>query len=330
MTLAHVHPGPATGPGTGQLLTVVAALLVAVAYLLAAGRLRRRGDAWPRWRDVSFTAGGVGTAWASWGAVPGGPFTGHMIQHLVVGMAAPLLFVVARPLTLALRALGPGRARRGLLVLARSRPVGWLVLPPLAALLDVGGLWLLYRTELFAAVRQHPLLHGVVHPHMLAAGLVFTFAVCQLDPVRRRWSVAVRGATLLAVGAAHAVLSKTLYASPPPGTDFAAADLHSGVQWMYYGGDVVDAALAVVLGVGWYTAGGRARARRTRRGAAPTGSKQRLTSAAGALGDRRQGASTATSAICSTRWRRPPGTSGGPPFAASSACSPCTRRPRRR
>ncbi|MBV7698510.1 cytochrome c oxidase assembly protein [Streptomyces sp. TRM70350] len=235
MTLAHVHPGPATGPGTGQLLTVVAALLVAVAYLLAAGRLRRRGDAWPRWRDVSFTAGGIGTAWASGDTVPGGPFTGHIIQHLVVGMAAPLLFVAARPLTLALRALRPGRARRRLLVLARSHPVGWLVLPPLAALLDVGGLWLLYRTELFAAMRHQPLLHGVVHAHMLATGLVFTFAVCQLDPVRRRWSVAVRGAT-----------------------------------------------------------------------------KQRLTGAAGALGDRRQGASTATSAIGSTRWRRPPGTSGGP------------------
>ncbi|CAL9666908.1 hypothetical protein SUDANB176_07270 [Streptomyces sp. enrichment culture] len=288
MTLAHVHPGPATGPGTGRLLTVVAVLLVAVAYLLAAGRLRRRGDAWSRWRDVSFTAGGVSTAWASGGAVPGGPFTGHMIQHLIVGMAAPLLFVVARPLTLALRALGPGRARRGLLVLARSRPVGWLVLPPLAALLDVGGLWLLYRTELFAAMRHQPLLHGVVHAHMLAAGLVFTFAVCQLDPVRRRWSVAVRGATLLAAGTAHAVLAKTLYALPPPGTDLTPADLHSGVQWMYYGGDVVDAALAVVLGVGWYTAGGRARARRTRREAAPTGSGQGLPGTAGALGDRRQ------------------------------------------
>jgi putative membrane protein len=262
-------------------------LLVALAYVLAAGRLRRRGDAWPRWRDVSFTAGGVGTAWASGGTVPGGPFTGHMIQHLVVGMAAPLLFVVARPLTLALRALGPGRTRRGLLVLARSRPAGWLVFPPLAALLDGGGLWLLHRTELFAAMRHQPLLHGVVHAHVLAAGLMFTFAVCQLDPVRRRWSVAVRGATLLAAGAAHAVLAKTLYALPP-GTDFTPADLHSGVQWMYYGGDVVDAALAVVLGVGWYTAGGRARARRTRRGAAPTGSGQRLTGAAGALGDRRQ------------------------------------------
>ncbi|MFD0318204.1 cytochrome c oxidase assembly protein [Streptomyces flavalbus] len=283
------------------------ALLVAVAYPLAAGHLRRRGDAWPRWRDVSFTAGGVGTAWASGGAVPGGPFTGHMIQHLVVGMAAPLLFVAARPLTLALRALRPGRARRSLLFLARSRPLGWLVLPPVAALLHVGGLWLLYRTELFATARHRPLLHGVVHAHMLAAGLVFTFAVCQLDPVRRRWSVAVRGATLLAAGAAHAVLAKTLYAFPPPGTDFTPADLHSGVQWMYYGGDVVDAALAVVLGAGWYTAVGRARARRTRRGTAPTGSEQRSTGAAGAFGGRPQGGGTATSAICATRWRRPPG-----------------------
>ncbi|MEV6959592.1 cytochrome c oxidase assembly protein [Streptomyces sp. NPDC051207] len=284
MTLAHVHPGPAGGPGTGQVLAAVAALLVTVAYLAAASRLRRRGDAWSRWRDVSFTAGGVGTAWASGGPVTGAPFTGHMIQHLVVGMAAPLLFVVARPLTLALRALGPGRARRGLLAVARSRPVGWLVLPPLAALLNVGGLWLLYRTELFAATRHQPLLHGVVHAHMLAAGLVFTFAVCQLDPVRRRWGVAVRGATLLAAGAAHAVLARTLYALPPPGTGFTPADLHSGARWMYYGGDVVDAALAVVLGVGWYTAGGRARARHHRRGAAPTRSGQSATGAAAAPG----------------------------------------------
>jgi putative membrane protein len=202
-------------------------------------------------------------------------------------MAAPLLFVVARPLTLALRALGPGRTRRGLLVLARSRPADRLVFPPLATLLDVGGLWLLHRTELFATMRHQPLLHGVVHAHMLAAGLVFLL-VCQLDPVRRRWNAAVRGPTLLAADAAHALLAKTLYALPPPGSDFAPADLHSGVQWMYYGGDVVDAALAAVLGVGWYTTGVRARAGRTRRGAAPTGSGQRLTDSAGALGEHRQ------------------------------------------
>ncbi|MFE7932389.1 hemerythrin domain-containing protein [Streptomyces sp. NPDC057456] len=44
-----------------------------------------------------------------------------MVQHLVVGMAAPLLFVSARALTLVLRSLQPGRARRALVACAHSR-----------------------------------------------------------------------------------------------------------------------------------------------------------------------------------------------------------------
>ncbi|MFI1206994.1 hypothetical protein ACH4UV_05235 [Streptomyces sp. NPDC020802] len=63
------------------------------------------------------------------------------------------------------------------------------------------------------------------------------------------------------------LLARTLYTVPPPGTGFTTADLHSGAQLMHCGGDVAEAALAVVLGVGWYTAGGRARARRSRQDA---------------------------------------------------------------
>ncbi|MEQ4608419.1 cytochrome c oxidase assembly protein [Streptomyces cavourensis] len=134
----------------------------------------------------------------------------------------------------------------------------------MAALLDVGGLWLLYRSGLFAAMQHHAWLHAVVHLHVLTAGLLFTFAVCQLDAVRRRWSLAVRGMTLLAAGAAHAVLAKSLYAAAPPGTTFASADLHTGAQLMYYGGDLVEAGLAVVLAASWYRATGRAWAVRGR------------------------------------------------------------------
>ncbi|MER7485853.1 cytochrome c oxidase assembly protein [Streptomyces sp. NPDC126497] len=246
------------------LLTAAASLLAAVLYVAAASRLRRRGDAWPWWRDASFSAGGTGLAWAVVGSLPGGAFTAHMVQHLVVGMTAPLLFVLARPLTLALRSLAPGIARRGLLTLAHSRAAGWLLFPPLAALLDIGGLWLLYRTGMFAGMQHHAWLHAAVHLHVLAAGLLFTFAVCRLDPVRRRWSPTARGTTLLAAGAAHAVLAKSLYAVEPPGTTFATADLHTGAQVMYYGGDLVEAALAVVLAASWYQATGRVRAARGR------------------------------------------------------------------
>ncbi|MFE9772004.1 cytochrome c oxidase assembly protein [Streptomyces sp. NPDC005931] len=267
--LAHVHPGqPTGGPGPAGTVVVVAAVSVTLLYLVAAGRLRRRGDAWPWGRDVAFAAGGTGIVWATAGTPPGGPFTGHMVHHVVVGMLAPLLLVLGRPVTLALRALAPGRMRRGLVAVAHSRAVGWLLFPPLAALVDVGGLWLLYRTELFAAVQQRPAVAAATHAHVAVTGVLFAFAVCSLDPVRRRWGHALRGGTLLAAGAAHAVLAKTLYAVPPPGTAFDGADLRTGARVMYYGGDVAEAALAVVLAAGWYAARGRTAARRARRGAA--------------------------------------------------------------
>jgi putative membrane protein len=241
-----------------------AAVLAAVGYLLAAHRLRRRGDTWPRLRDVSFTAGSGALAWAMLADPPGGPFTAHMTRHLVAGMAAPLLLVLARPLTLGLRTLPPGRLRRGLLATAHARPARLLLFPPLAALVDVGGLWLLYRTGIFAATHHQPLPYALVHAHVTVAGLWFTFAVCQLDPVRRRWNLAVRATTLLGAGTLHAVLAKSLYATPPPGTAFTPGDLHTGAQLMYYGGDLVELALAVTLAAQWYAATGRAHARHLR------------------------------------------------------------------
>ncbi|MEU7646859.1 cytochrome c oxidase assembly protein [Streptomyces huasconensis] len=264
MTQAHTGAGPLGSVAAAE-LTVVLVALVVLAYLTAAARLRRRGDAWPRHRDASFTAGGAVLAFAVVGTPPGGPFTAHVAQHLAVAMAAPLLLVLGRPLTLVLRTLPPGRTRRGLLAVAHSRPAALLLFPPLAALLDIGGLWLLHRTPLLAATHHRPLLGAAVHLHVLAAGLLFTFAVCRLDPVRRRWSLAWRGTTLLAAGWAHAVLAKTLYAAPPPGTGFTADDVHTAARLMYYGGDLVEIALATVLAAQWYAAGGRALRRRVRR-----------------------------------------------------------------
>ncbi|MGV9253483.1 DUF2243 domain-containing protein [Streptomyces sp. NPDC003697] len=107
--LAHVHPGTVAGPGPGpaELATAAAALPAAAGHCPAAARLRRRGDAGPRWWDASFTAGRAGLAWAATSSPPGGPFTAHMAQHLVIGMAAPVLCVLARPPTPVLRSLAP-------------------------------------------------------------------------------------------------------------------------------------------------------------------------------------------------------------------------------
>lgn len=249
-----MHHGQSTGiVQWAAVLACAATFLAVVAYLAAARGLRRRGDAWPWRRDACFAAGGALLGAAMVAPLPGGPFTVHMTRHLLVGMAAPLPLVLARPLTLALRSLRPGPPRRTLLAAAHWRVSGWLLFPPVAAVLDMGGLWVLYRTPLLAAAHDRPWLHLLVHAHVFAAGVLFTAAICQLDPVRRRWGLPLRGLTLLAAGAAHAILAKTLYAASPPGTTFTAADLHTAAQLMYYGGDLTELALAATLATHWYT-----------------------------------------------------------------------------
>ncbi|MDN3359240.1 cytochrome c oxidase assembly protein [Actinomadura sp. DC4] len=228
---------------------------MAALYLAAVVRLRRRGDAWPGWRPASFVLGCA----AAVVPAPGGTFTAHMVQHVALGMIAPLLLVTARPVTLLLRALPAGGARRTFVTMTRCAAV--LVFPPVAAVLDVGGLWVLYRTDLFAAA-HHSWLMSL---HVFTAGVLFSSAVCGLDPLRHRASFTLRATTLIAAGAAHAVLAKSLWATPPPGTAFSPADLHTGAEVMYYGGDLAEIGLAVVIATGWYAASGR----RLRRSAAP-------------------------------------------------------------
>ncbi|WP_197380003.1 cytochrome c oxidase assembly protein [Mycolicibacterium mengxianglii] len=245
-------------------IVAVAAVVLAAAYLVAAYWLRGRGDTWSRWYDASFVAGCAAIVVAVL-PLPVAMFTAHMVTHLMTGMVAPLLLVLGRPITLVLRALRPGSVRRAVVAVAHSVPVGVLVAPPVAAILDLGGLWVLYRTSLFSAMHHQPALSAVVHLHVFAAGVLFSFAICQVDPTRRRYGFGLRATTLLLAGAAHAVLAKGLYGFPPPGSDIALPDLHAGAQVMYYGGDVVEIALATVLAVQWYVAVGRSRARVARR-----------------------------------------------------------------
>lgn len=254
------------GAGFAEPAAAVAALVTVLLYVVAALRLRRRGVRWPALCDVSFALGGGVVALSALVSPPGGELTAHMLRHLAIGMAAPLLLVLGRPITLALRTLPPaGRGR--LLAVLGSPAATWPVFPPLAAAADIGGLWALYRTPVFAATHQRPWLHALVHLHVLAAGTLFTFAVCQLDPVRHRRSLILRGATLVAAGAAHGILSKSLYAGAPPGTAYSHADLHAAAEVMYYGGDAVQIALTLVLALQWYAGAGRALARTDRRNA---------------------------------------------------------------
>jgi putative membrane protein len=251
------------------LVPLLGPLLAWVAYRCGVARLRARGDAWPRGRVAAAAAGlaAAATALAPPVSTHDELFPVHVLQHLLLGMLAPLLIALAAPVTLALRAASPV-PRAALLRLLHGRTARVLAGAPTVLALDVGGLYALYLTPLYALAGRSEPVHLLVHLHVVASGALLSWLVVGVDPGPRRTSTAARLAVLLAAGAGHAVLAKLVYAHGLPAG--AAGDRALGAQLLYYGGDLVEVLLAVVVMARWYAATGRAAARAARR-AVPAG-----------------------------------------------------------
>jgi putative membrane protein len=235
---------------TLAVLAVLAAM--ALGYLLAARR-----TTWSSVRTLSWLLGLACVALAATGppAHAHGDLRAHMAGHLLAGMVAPVLLVLAAPVRLALRTL-PHRQARALARLLRTPPARVLTDPFLATALDVGGLWLLYRTNLADTVLHDPRLHLAMTVHVLATGWLAAAAVLAVAPAPHRRGVVARAAALAAGMAAHDVLAKSLYAEPPAGVHQAAA----GAQLMYHGGTAVHVVVAGLLWSQWYRSRGAVRA----------------------------------------------------------------------
>lgn len=241
------HHGPGVGAALIALELLVVALVAAAAGYVAASRR----TSWPAGRTARWVAG---VAVAVAGIV--GPLLLpaahdlrlHVTGHLLVGMVAPLLLVTAAPVTLALRTL-PRRHARVLARLLRSRPLAVVTHPAAAAAVDVGGLWLMYRTDLLVGVPT-----ALVHLHVLLAGYLFAFSIVGRDPAPHRPGLAVRAGVLVAAVAAHDVLAKLLY----------AAQAETAGLLLYYGAAPMHLALFVLLGREWFAGQERARRRAAR------------------------------------------------------------------
>jgi putative membrane protein len=135
-----------------------------------------------------------------------------------------------------------------------------------AAAVHVGGLFALYLTPLYRTSLDSGPVHGAVAVHFFLAGSLYAWSIAGPDPAPRRPGVAVRATVLVASAGAHAFLAKLLYARAaelPPGTGFPAERMEQAARWMYYGGDLAELVLAVLLFAEWYRRRARADARPT-------------------------------------------------------------------
>ncbi|MEU6331962.1 cytochrome c oxidase assembly protein [Streptomyces sp. NPDC047049] len=249
----HGHAAP--GGPAGALLPALGLLLAAVAYLLLAHRARRRNPAqgWRRRRAVSFLSGLALLAVAL--LPPLAPFAhadfrGHMAQHLLIGMYAPLALVLAAPVTLLLRVLPAQRARQLTMVL-HTRPARVLAHPVVALPLSTGSLAVLYFTPLYNATMGIPAGHWLLHAHFLLSGCLFAHAVAGPDPAPARPGVRARLVCLGVAIAAHAVISQLMYGGFLVDIHAPVDQVRGGAEIMYYGGDLAELLLAVALVATW-------------------------------------------------------------------------------
>lgn len=245
---------------SSSLVPLLVTGIVLAAYLAAVVWQRRSARHWSGWRTTSFVVGialltiAMSPSLANWGHHD---LRGHMIQHLLIGMFAPLGLVLAAPVTLALRTL-PVRISRFITAMLRSQLFHWLSHPGSALILNIGGMYLLYLTPLYSLTLTNPYVHYLVHLHFLTAGYLFVWAIAGPDPAPRRPGMRIRLIVLFMGMSAHAYLSKVMYAYTwPRNTAHSIDQIYAAAQLMYYGGDFAELLLTAALFATWYRTRGR-------------------------------------------------------------------------
>lgn len=274
--LGYPAPPPLT---VGRYFTVVypeilwLSIAVGLAGLYLAGlvKLRRRGDSWPVGRTICWLAGCLLLVFVT----SGGPavygrmqFSTHMIQHMTLMVAVPLLFVFGAPITLALRTLtartdGSFGFRELLLRMTHARVLAFLGHPVVATLLFTGSLPIFYYSPLFNLAMFTHTGHTLMTAHFLLSGYLFIWALVGLDPGPARPPYPFRLVLLLMTLGFHAffgisMMSTSTVLAPDwwhalGQTDDAAllADQQRGGAIAWAAGDIPSLLLGVALLLSW-------------------------------------------------------------------------------
>jgi putative membrane protein len=238
-----------------DLIPLLLIMLVALAYGLGIKKILEKELSWEHYRTVAFLVG-LGLLLIS--SLPSlvhwahQDLRGHMVQHLLIGMFAPVFLILGQPLTLALKALSV-RSGRILTAFLRSNFIYVISHPITALFLNIGSMFLLYLTPIYSMTLRIPALHHLVHIHFLLAGSVFAWAIIGSDPVPKRPGFSLRLSVLFFSMAAHAYLSKLMYAHLfPKNTHHSILEIQEAVKLMYYWGDMAEMLLVIGLFYNWY------------------------------------------------------------------------------
>ena len=262
----------------------VLTIWIAGLYLVGVAVLRRRGDSWPVGRTLVFVVAGMGSFFFATASGVGRYDTTlisvHMVQHMILSMVVPLSLALGAPVTLALRTL-PARPRRWLLGVLHSRVAKVLSFPPLTLMLYVVSPWALYFSGWYAASLASPLVHELMHVHLVTVGALFFWPLMGIDPLPGRVGYPFRVLLTVLTLPFHAFLGVTIMGQTtllgeshylalregpmaswlPP----ALEDQHLAGGILWGSGDLIGLVFFAVLFVQWVRSSFKEAAREDRR-----------------------------------------------------------------
>ncbi|MET0976091.1 MAG: cytochrome c oxidase assembly protein [Leifsonia sp.] len=265
-----------------DLLWVLACAFGVFFYLAGVWRMHRRGDRWPIFRTISWVAGMAVLFYVTSGAVAlygQYQFSTHMLAHMSLTMAVPVLLVPGAPVTLALRAIRPRKdgsrgSREWIMIAVHSKFASVIANPIVAAVLFASSLWIFYFTPLFSWATTDHLGHEWMTVHFLITGYLFVQSIIGIDPVPYRLPYPFRLLLLLLTMAFHAFFGLAImtgtgllladwYGAMGWGTDaLVDQQLGGGIAWSV--GEIPTVALAIAVAVQWSRADERETKRRDR------------------------------------------------------------------
>jgi putative copper resistance protein D len=201
-----------------DILWLVIAIWAMGAYLVGVRVLKNRGDSWPVARTASWLLGMsllIFTTSGSLNAYQEYLFSVHMIAHMSLTMAIPVLLVPGAPVTLLMRAVQkrPDQSRgvrEWVLWAVHTKPAMFIAHPAFAAVNFAASLVIFYFTPIFDwATREH-IGHQWMIIHFLITGYLFVQSLIGIDPGPARVRYPFRIITLILVMAFHAFFGLAL------------------------------------------------------------------------------------------------------------------------
>lgn len=249
----------------------------AAAYIAGVRRLRARGDSWPIARTVSWLAGCLLLIFITNGSMNAYQeylFSVHMIAHMLLTMAVPVLLVPGAPITLLSRAVekrtdGSRGIREWALWAVHTKYAAFISHPIVAAINFASSLVVFYFTPIFGwATREH-IGHQWMIIHFLITGYLFVQALIGVDPGPTRMSFPIRLMLLIATLAFHAFFGLALMSGTglllpdwygAMGRTWGESpldDQHTGGAIAWGIGELPAAVLTIIVSVQWARADGR-------------------------------------------------------------------------